>query len=158
MPATTLGQPAEQTGNQEILFTHQYSPGHSYRITLPGDWRGKYSVKETKNQSVEDLVTFYFYKPFYLTVRAGSDQKVAEGGEAIFGICTETESQREKEKQDPGYGIELASRDGLVFVLESTLSNEYQGADAAADAAEYNKLAEDAWLRIGKTFEFVDGN
>jgi hypothetical protein len=80
---------------------------------------------------------------------------VAGGGEAIFSIDTETESQREEEKQGPfGDGTELAARDGLVFVLVPSISNDYQG----ADAAEYNKLANDARSKIGKTFQFVDGN
>jgi hypothetical protein len=47
-PETSGQQPTRQTAtdNQGIVFTHSYSPGHSYRITLPGYWRGKYSVKE----------------------------------------------------------------------------------------------------------------
>jgi hypothetical protein len=43
---------------------------------------------------------------------------------------------------------------GLVFVLYPSIVNDYQG----QDAIEYGKMADDAWLRIGKTFEFVNGN
>ncbi len=150
-PVTSIQQSSNPTmaNNNNIIFTHTYSPGHSYRIQLPGTWQGKYSVKETK-----DVVTFSFYKPVYYNVRPGSDQKVP-GYDPIFGIDTETESQWEKDKQGPfGYGKELASRDGLVFLLYPSISNDYEG----QDAAEYEQLADDAWLRIGKTFEFVDGN
>ncbi len=159
-PATRSQQPANQTAadNQEIVFTHSYSPGHSYRITLPGYWRGKYTVKESKGPGVEDMVAFYFYKPVYVTARPGSDQKVAAGCETIFGIYTKTESQWEEEKQLEGYGNELASRDGLVFVLVPSISNEYSNGYQDSEAALYEKMANDAWSKIGRTFQFVDGN
>jgi hypothetical protein len=56
------------------------------------------------------VVTFYFYRPFYVNARPGSDQKVPAICDPIFSIDTETESQREKDKQGPfGYGTELSS-------------------------------------------------
>ncbi len=153
-PALTTAQnqqPASQPpgSNAEFIFTHSYSLGHSYRIHIPGAWQGKYSVKET-----EDMVTFYFYKPVYYNVRPGSEQKAPGACDPIFGIDMLTNNQWEKEKQGPGgYGIELASRDGLVFVLTPSIVNDYDG----QDAIEYGEMANDAWLKIGKTFELVNG-
>jgi hypothetical protein len=157
LPATTIQQPESQppANNNDIVFTHSYSPGHSYRIQLPATWLGKYTVQESKNQVVLDLLTFYFYKPFYVNESPTSSKKVPAVYDPIFGIDVETEGQWQKEKQGPfGYGIELASRDGLVFLLYPSIVNDYQG----QDAIEYEKMGEDAWLRIGKTFEFEDGN
>jgi hypothetical protein len=156
-PVESVQQPANPTpdNNNDIIFTHTYTPGHNYRIQLPATWRGKYTVQESKNQVVLDMVTFYFYKPFYVNESPTSSKKVPAVCDPIFGIDVETEGQWQKEKQGPfGYGIELASRDGLVFLLYPSIVNDYQG----QDAIEYEKMGEDAWLMIGKTFEFVDGN
>jgi hypothetical protein len=156
-PATSSQQSANQTanGNNDIIFNHTYSTGHSYRIQLPATWRGKYTVQESKNQVALDVVTFCFYKPLYVNESSTSNQKVSAGDQPIFSIEVETGGQWEKEKQGPfGYGIELASRDDLVFLLYPSITNDYQG----QDAIEYGKLADDAWQRIGKTFEFEDDN